>query len=477
MKREGLRPSLSANKSPRFRSPLLGDDGKAGFSIILLLFLALSGAALYFFYPKGSPLKVEAPPDKEEAVENEIKEPGLTIVDGALPQAPEGVTGGTFSRIDSAMRSGDLDSAIKLLREALNERPDSVDLKEALAASLNRSGVNETDRGNAALAKSFFEEAASLSGRTDYLKNLATVEIRLGELEEAASVLEPLADDPEVKSLLKNLYAELGGRLYKRGDVGGASVYFDKAAALDPSDKGASEAAAKLKKESQLEEGMGRAEASHFLVKFEGGENAEAGHLISLLLEEAYVKVGSDLGFYPEDRIEALLYSKEQFRDVTMSPAWAGALFDGRIKIPAGGVNEKTEALEKVVYHEYTHAVVHRLSKGRSPIWLNEGIAQYEEGKSTGAYSEVLRGLAESGKLSLRSLEGSFMGLNARNAQNAYLLSLSATERIIRDNGFSSVRRILEGVGNGESLDSAISSALYLSYDEMERSWAESLKR
>ena len=47
------------------------------------------------------------------------------------------------------------------------------------------------------------------------------------------------------------------------------------------------------------------------------------------------------------------MYTKERFRDVTGSPAWAGALFDGRIKVPAGGVTEKTELLEQVLFYEY----------------------------------------------------------------------------------------------------------------------------
>lgn len=227
--------------------------------------------------------------------------------------------------------------------------------------------------------------------------------------------------------------------------------------------------------EDPFEARMGRREGGHFLVKFEGGENSVAGHLIGLLLEEAYLKVGSDLGHYPEERIEALLYSREAFRDITRSPAWAGAIYDGRIKLPAGGITEKTSALEKVIYHEYTHAVVKELSRGRAPVWLNEGIAQYEEGQSTAPYARALSGLASKGRLRLRPLEGSFMRLRAQEAQAAYILSLSAAEYIIREFGLFSVRSILERLGEGMSIDEAVSASLGISYEDLEKRWAASL--
>ncbi len=229
--------------------------------------------------------------------------------------------------------------------------------------------------------------------------------------------------------------------------------------------------------EEKVEDGFREKDGMHFVVKFDGGENAEAGHLISILLEEAYIAVGGDIGYYPEDAIGAVLYSMEQFRDVTRSPDWVGAVYDGRIKVPTGGITRKTIALEKVLFHEYTHAVVHRLSGGRAPVWLNEGIAQYEEGKRQVSYMDIIRAVLRSGQgISLRKLEGSFMGMDSNSAAAAYALSLSATEYIIGEFGMSGVRRILESLGDGMSLDEAISYALYLSYDDLRRVWLLSLR-
>lgn len=230
--------------------------------------------------------------------------------------------------------------------------------------------------------------------------------------------------------------------------------------------------------EEYIEKGFQQKEGSHFGVKFEGGENADIGHLISIILEEAYIKVGSDVGYYPEDRIEAVLYTQQQFTDVTRAPSWAGAIYDGRIKIPIGGITSRTTLLERVLFHEYAHTLVHRLAKGRAPIWLNEGIAQYVEGTVNENINEVLSFVAKSPKpLSLRPFEGSFMGYNNIQASVAYSVSLSATTYIINEFGISSVKRILENLGQGKTIEEAVSSSLYISYEDLQSNWFMSLKR
>jgi tetratricopeptide (TPR) repeat protein len=312
-----------------------------------------------------------------------------------------------------------------------------------------------------------------------FLNGLVHAQVAANDLEAAAEALEKSGEDPEAQRLLKGIYTSLGKEHYRRGSLEEAIDYFEKALALDPRDKNLRKALKRLKREHDMEAGFRRNEGSHFIVGFEGGENAEAGYLIGLLLEEAYFKVGADLGYYPEDMIGAVLYSKEQFRDTTRSPSWVGALYDGRIKIPAGGITERTEVLEKVIFHEYTHAVVHRLSRGRAPMWLNEGMAQYEEGKRTSPYAGVLKGIVENNRVSLRALEGSFMGLSGKEAEASYLLSLSATEYIINNFGpaIYAVKSIFEGLGEGLTLEEAISSAIYISYEVFEESWLQSLRR
>lgn len=154
--------------------------------------------------------------------------------------------------------------------------------------------------------------------------------VQQAKANEAASM--QVVPTPAVVSLPKD------GNAFKRVDAGNKQQAESKGAL--PADKrrgepNASEAGGykvvvlKRAEDVEAEKGMYSKEGSHFTVKFDGGENGVDGHVIAILLEEAYIKVGADLNFYPTDRIEAVLYTKDQFRDVTRSPAWAGELYDG----------------------------------------------------------------------------------------------------------------------------------------------------
>ena len=57
----------------------------------------------------------------------------------------------------------------------------------------------------------------------------------------------------------------------------------------------------------------------------------------------------------------AILYTQQQFRDITKSPSWAAAAYDGRIRIPVLGALKNPAELDRIVTHEYVHAVVHQM--------------------------------------------------------------------------------------------------------------------
>lgn len=473
-KKDRLNDGRDALTEKGFLRSISGPGGKAGPFFIFLLTLLLASPFVYFYFRAKAKKTVNQPEiqtaEKDAALEPVVRPAPVPVVSARRSNDNEDAAG-------KAIREGDYMKASVLLRAALKDSPESPALKKALAETLNRLAINEYNGGNFIRAKDLLTEAAGLSREPSFLENLANVQMRLNDLKGAAATLEPISSDPRVRQTLKRLYTELGNADYKERDVKAALEFYDKVLSLDPSDEYLKETVKKLRSEYDSEVKMGRHEVGHFIIKFEGAENAVAGNLIGLLLEEAYMKVGADLGYYPPDRIEALLYSRENFRDITQSPSWAGAIYDGRIKIPAGGVVEKTGELEKVIFHEYTHVVVHRLAAGRAPTWLNEGIAEYEEGKDASGYNAQLSGFMAKNSVTLKSLEGSFLRLSPDGARAAYLVSLSATGYIIREFGVSSVRRILENLGGGMPLDSSIRSAIYLSYDDLERSWLDSLKR
>jgi hypothetical protein len=91
-------------------------------------------------------------------------------------------------------------------------------------------------------------------------------------------------------------------------------------------------------------------------------------------LESAHSRVGSGLRVRPTSTITVVLYTL-QFHDITRAPAWAGGIYDGQIRVAVKGALSHPEDLERVLVHEFVHALVGQVGGRNVPFWLNEGLA------------------------------------------------------------------------------------------------------
>ena len=282
-----------------------------------------------------------------------------------------------------------------------------------------------------------------------------------------------LEHDPRFASA----YEVLGEIAYRNDDIETAILYWERAVVLDPSAAPLRERLVRVRKEQKTEKDFNRDVTSHFLTKYEGREKVEAGRIILKILEDAYGEVGRALSYYPDREIQVVLYSNEQFREVTDAPGWSAGVYDGKIRIPAGGIEQETPGLRRLLYHEYTHAVVRSLAP-RCPTWLNEGLAQYFEGRDIDARQRTaLKRVAGEGKLPpLSKLEGSFMGLRDEQAAYTYLVSLSAVRYMIDSFGLYRVRSVLDELAAGADASKALAAGIALSSEEFERGWKKSLE-
>jgi tetratricopeptide (TPR) repeat protein len=269
----------------------------------------------------------------------------------------------------------------------------------------------------------------------------------------------------------------LGELFYRNDDLETAVKSWEKAVALNPAANVARVRLERVRKEHVTEKDFSRDVTSHFLVKYEGREKIEAGRIILRILEDAYGEIGKSLSYYPDREIQVILYSSQQFQEVTDAPGWSGGVYDGKIRIPIGGIEKETPGLRRLLYHEYTHAVVRAMAP-RCPTWLNEGLAQYFEGREIEAsHREVLKKIAQAGKLpKLSQLEGSFMGLNSNQAMFAYLFSLSAARYTIDTHGMYRIKGVLEELGSGSDSALAVDRGISISYEDLDRGWKRSLE-
>lgn len=333
-----------------------------------------------------------------------------------------------------------------------------------------------------ALNRDDFEEAEKNLSTSLTYSELYQAYLGLGYIASRRNDL-PQAEDYYLRALEINPEAhEIGLNLgivyYYQEKLDEALESLTEYARTNPDDKTAQYYIDKIKRESPVESGLDTRETGHFVVKYSGSNKNLVGDSLLPILEDAYAMVGERLGYYPDRKITVILYTDQEFKAATNSPGWAGAIFDGKIRIPVKGVSDSTDLLKKMVIHEYTHAVVFELAGQQCPAWLNEGIAQeMEKGPVNEADSIVMEYVILRGpKVPLGMLTESFTTMSPESAYTAYMMSLSAVDFLITKYGMSSVKTLLAGIGQGKSVDEAIQAALMMTLDDFVERWVVYLK-
>jgi tetratricopeptide (TPR) repeat protein len=298
--------------------------------------------------------------------------------------------------------------------------------------------------------------------------------MRTGQTAEALSYAQHAASvDPRSPDAL----AMLGFAQFASDHTPDAILSWKKSLALRP-DATISEYLARAERESSAESEFSQRESSHFNFHFEGKETSEAFRRDLLAtLDSDYDDLVRDLGYSPHDNIAVTLYTHQAFFDVTRAPSWTGALNDGKLRIPISGVQSVTPELARILKHELTHSFVSQMSSNRCPTWLNEGIAQIEEGRSSASYGHRLAQLFAAGnEMPFNLLEGTFMSFSTPEAATAYAESLAAAEYIRDAYGMSEIARILGLLSEGSSTEAALRATVHSDYRQLRDEMTRTLK-
>jgi len=314
-----------------------------------------------------------------------------------------------------------------------------------------RTGWEAIERGDGEKAAAAFRRALADNPRdAGSLAGSAMASHLLGRDDQAISVLKrALEIEPDFA------YAAylLGQFAYAQGDLDLAIKSYERALQIQPGNRSAYKQLEDWKKEAELHSGFTTRPGVRFNILFEGPEQQVIAARVSNALEAAYARVGSSLGVYPPETITAILYSREQFRDVTKSPPWAAGAYDGRIRIPVLGSLRTPGELDRVVTHEYVHAALRSLAPRGLPFWLNEGLATYFEPVDHAWLEQRLRTARTT--IPMSELEQSFGRLDGADALLAYAQGFTAARMLAHRLG-SNFPVFLQYVGNGTSLEQAL---------------------
>ncbi|MGB2624958.1 MAG: peptidase MA family metallohydrolase [Candidatus Acidiferrum sp.] len=234
----------------------------------------------------------------------------------------------------------------------------------------------------------------------------------------------------------------------------------------------------KAQRDKQEEESYKENESAHFTLRYSGAAEPELARDVLRTLEAHFSEIESELDFTPPDSIGVVLYTQQAFADITRAPGWVGALNDGRIRVPVQGLTSMTPELSRVLKHELTHSFVGQKTRGRAPTWIQEGLAQWMEGKRSGDNADTLVQIFQQGHAaSLGSLEGSWMGLSNDSAAYAYAWALANVEYIVQQDGMGDIERILDLIASGTSTEEALREVLHSDYGDLMQSTADYLRK
>jgi hypothetical protein len=250
--------------------------------------------------------------------------------------------------------------------------------------------------------------------------------------------------------------------LYRQNELEQAQMQAQAALALR-ADGELLELLSKLKKEIRVQRNYDDVRTSNFVVLFDGLEHEEMKYTVLDILKDAYAEIGKEFNHFPAEPISVILYTAKDFSDVTRAPMWSGGLFDqldGKIRLPVQGAVGDEAALRRVLYHEYTHALLYSLAPG-CPLWLNEGLAQRFSGEESVSVAQLIP---------LEMLGKGFPS-ESRLAYAAYMESLQAVQDLVEEYGMARLRRLLSGLGAGGDMETAFAAAYGQPFSRWAAQW------
>jgi tetratricopeptide (TPR) repeat protein len=308
------------------------------------------------------------------------------------------------------------------------------------------------------------------------LLNLSVLYLRESQFTSALDQLERAHRlTPDTAPAAADIAKLLGWAYYSANKLDRAIEEWKRALRLrnDPEVKRALEKAERDKAE---EESYKEGETAHFTLKYSGAAAPHLADGILRALEDDFRDIESQLDFTPPEPISVILYTGQSFADITQAPNWVGALNDGRIRIPVQGLSDVTPELARVLKHELTHSFVGQKSHGRAPTWLQEGVAQWMEGRRSSSTASALLDAAGQGIPSLAAFGGSWMSLPANSAAFAYAWSLAVVESIIDAGGVIDISRLLDRIA-ASSVEDALRDVLRSDYADLAQQTIAYLRR
>ena len=197
--------------------------------------------------------------------------------------------------------------------------------------------------------------------------------------------------------------------------------------------------------------------------------------------QEGLARLTQEFGAYPERPINIYVYaSSQELQGAMIFPQeWTGGVAFTEFGIIAIGISpDSIDWGKEALVHELTHLVVHQLvfsPYGSLPVWLDEGLAMYNEGElSPQLRSRLEEAISEGKLLSVRSLCSPFSA-DPEKAYLSYAESYSLVEYLLNNYSGDNMLDLLTLIKQGSTYDEALTEAYGFDIDGLDTRWRESL--
>ena len=342
-------------------------------------------------------------------------------------------------------------------------RPCLAQTSDPRIAIMERAAWDALNRGQTKTAVDIFKSALSSDPNNAQLHyGMAMAAFVDRRDDDAKSELDrALSLDPKLASAQKLL----GQVLHRKGDLLGAIRIYETLLRDTPSDTASQSVLERWRREFDLQLRMQQTFGGHFAVSFEGPAEEELAAKAVDSLNRALERICGVLNTYPTETIPVVLYTTQQFSDITRAPSWAAGAYDGTIRVPMRGALDDEKELDRVLAHEFTHSLVHTLAKAAIPTWLNEGLATALEA-DTLDWAE--QRVSEAPPVPLAALRRSFGQFTGAQAALAYATSALAVRRMLQDAGGIAVANLIRDLGDGADFDAAFARRILRSFDDFQ---------
>ena len=391
-----------------------------------------------------------------------------------------------YNNYGTILLDKDIDRGIQILRQALKYDQKSSNIRNNIATAYNQKAMMLMDKKNFSGAEDYLLTAIRYNPENKVLReNFSAIFTQQGiaflntkKLQDALNRFNTaLSYDKENA----HAYLYAGNIYYQNQQLTAAIRCYRYALQFEPDFTFLKEKIETLTKERKVEDKLTQLNHRIFDIRYDHKDKKLDVRDLLNLLEDAYNNVGMILNYYPNHKIVVLLYPKDQFQKIRDTPHWVGGLYDGKIRLPYSESLFDEEQLGPLIRHEYTHALVHDLTRGKCSIWLNEGLAKFMEhvdDRKKYRTDELKKAFKKEKLISLKKLEQDFIKIkDPRQAALAYQESLSIVQYIYDYYGFWKVKRMLQAYGKGLTTARAIRNEFNVPVAEFQKWWLAYLDR